>query len=450
MKFNITYILLALCTVGFVSCTSEDELVDKRLEDNPLPTVPDPDYSAGSLDFSTYVSIGNSITAGLMDGALYTSGQESSFPNQLATSFGPVGGGTFNQPDIGSEAGFNTTLNDISNAFDPAAAVFGKFILDLSVPGPTPTAPGAPFTMVADPSSINNLGIPGMRMIEIGTAGYGSLNPFYTRFALDPASTSVLEQALVLQPTFMSMWLGSNDVLLWASGGGVGATGIDPNTGMPDPSNDATINSLVSTVSFDLAVDQVVATIGAQLPDTEVVLLNVPNVTVLPFFQAVAYNAIPLDAATAEQAQAGYDGYNQILSVLADPATKTALAGFGFEGISAEEAAARNVSFSAGANAVVVVDNALTDITADLQILLGAGQITDEQLAALTPLVQARQLKSVEEDPNLALFGLPAEILTLSAGAVLGTLADPDNEASVIGVGVPLADSFTLTTDEIG
>lgn len=446
MKKNYIYILSAAFLMA--SCTSEDDLVQEQLDANPVPTPAT--YDAGSLDLTTYVAVGNSITAGFMDGALYTSGQNSAFPNQLAGAFAQAGGGTFVQPDIGDENGFNTSLNDLSQAFDPSAAVFGKFVLDVSIPGPVPTTPGAPFSSVADASAVNNLGVPGMRLIEIGTAGYGTLNPFYTRFALDPAASSILEQAIAKNPTFMTLWLGNNELLQWATGGGVGAIGVDLTTGNPDPTSDAIPGSLVSTASFNAAIDNVVATLGATLPNTEVVMLNLPNMTVTPFFQAVAYNAIPLDEATATGVQAAYDGYNQILLALADPNTQAALAGFGFQGITAEEAAARTMSFSAGQNAVVVVDDALTDITTDLNILLAAGQISAEQLAALTPLAQARQLKSAAEDANLAQFGLPAEILTLSAATVLGTLADPDNPNSVIGVGVPLGDNYTLTTDEIG
>ena len=36
----------------------------------------------------------------------------------------------------------------------------------------------------------------------------------------------------------------------------------------------------------------------------------------------------------------------------------------------------------------------------------------------------------------------------LTAGAVIGTLADPNNAASVIGVGVPLADNYVLLPSE--
>ncbi len=446
MKKNYIYILAVVFLIA--SCTSEDDLVQEQLDLNPLPAAPT--YDAGSLDFTTYVAVGNSITAGLMDAALYTSGQNAAFPNQLASVFAQAGGGAFVQPDINAENGFNTSLNDLSQAFEASAAIFGKFVLDVSIPGPVPTMPGNAMTMFADPASVNNLGVPGMRLVEIATEGYGTLNPFYTRFALDPSSTSVLAQAVAKNPTFMTIWLGNNELLQWATSGGTGAIGIDLTTGNPDPTSDAIPGTLVSTASFNAALDGVVATLAANLPNTEVVMMNLPNMTVTPFFQAVAYNAIPLDEATAAAAQAGFDGYNAILANLASDDVKTALAGFGFQGISAEEAAKRNVTFSAGQNAVLVVDDALTDITTDLNILLAAGQITADQLAALTPLVQARQLKSAAEDASLVPFGLPAELLTLGAASSLGTLADPNNPASVIGVGVPLGDNFTLTTDEIG
>jgi len=124
--------------LGFTACDSEDELIQERIENNPSPDTElrgDP----GSVDFSKYVAVGNSLTAGLMDAALFTSGQQNSFPNILAQQFqiNGVGGGTFNQPDINSTTGFNISLNAIPP--QAGAPVFGRFLLDLSIPGPVPT-----------------------------------------------------------------------------------------------------------------------------------------------------------------------------------------------------------------------------------------------------------------------------------------------------------------------
>lgn len=54
--------------------------------------------SAGNADFTKFVSIGDSLTAGYADGALYLLGQQNSFPGMLAQQFAEVGGGTFEQP----------------------------------------------------------------------------------------------------------------------------------------------------------------------------------------------------------------------------------------------------------------------------------------------------------------------------------------------------------------
>ena len=444
---NILYFFLLFVVITF-ACDSEDDLIDDVKAETPATSDPDPlTGTAGSADFTTYVSFGNSIAAGLMDAALYTRGQESSFPNLMAARFALAGGGTFDQPDINSANGFNTSLNDITNAFDPEAAVFGRFFLDLSIPGPVATTSADPLNFVDDPSSISNLAIPGMRMIELTVEGYGTLNPFYARFTTDPTTQSVLGQGLAKAPTFMTFWLGNNDVLLWASSGGSGPIGIDA-MGMPYPTQDATPNALVSTASFDATIDGSMAALFGTNPDLKGVILNIPNITLIPFFQAVTWNAIPLDATTAEVSNAGYAGYNAILDALTDAAT------FGPLAITQDEADKRKISFTAGDNPIVIVDDQLTDLTTAFDFLttvpVEMGGITAEQRASLEPLVLARQTKSVVQDPGLATFGLPAEIVTLSAGSLLGTLADPDNPASVIGVGVPLGDQFTLTTDEIG
>ena len=62
------FIYLAILAAGFASCEPEF--------DNPVST---DDYSAGEADFSSYVAVGNSLTAGYMDGTVYKSGQANSF-----------------------------------------------------------------------------------------------------------------------------------------------------------------------------------------------------------------------------------------------------------------------------------------------------------------------------------------------------------------------------------
>ncbi|MDH3709705.1 MAG: hypothetical protein OER04_07440, partial [Cyclobacteriaceae bacterium] len=127
---------------------------------------------------------------------------------------------------------------------------------------------------------------------------------------------------------------------------------------------------------------------------------------------------IPLDDLTAAAVNAAFQEYNDGLDVA-----------LGLGLISAEENAARKISFAGVAdNAVLVEDESLTqnvDISAFFSLPPGS--------------VVLPNLRQTTAD----------DLLTLPAAAVLGTLADPNNPLSVIGVAVPLGDSFTLLADEL-
>ncbi|MDD2564414.1 MAG: hypothetical protein PHU27_09395, partial [Salinivirgaceae bacterium] len=64
--------------------------------------------SSGTANFETVVFIGNSLTAGYRDGALYESGQMESFPAIIAQQLALGGLNTkeFKQPYMQNEAGF--------------------------------------------------------------------------------------------------------------------------------------------------------------------------------------------------------------------------------------------------------------------------------------------------------------------------------------------------------
>jgi lysophospholipase L1-like esterase len=69
-------------------------------------------------------------------------------------------------------------------------------------------------------------------------------------------------------------------------------------------------------------------------------------------------------------------------------------------------------------------------------MLQGAGAITAEQREKLALYEQVRQTTQTD-------------IIPLATGGVLGTLADPENPASVKGIGVPLGDQYALIPSEI-
>lgn len=397
---NIKYTLLLFLGLGVIgtSCDSEDDLIEERIaETTPIP----PTFTEGDADFTNFVSLGNSLTAGFMDGALYDEGQMNSFPNIMGQQMIAAGlTADFNQPDINSVNGFNSTFSNVG-----AGVIAGKTILDTSIPGPVPTFPGELLTAFSgDKSSLNNFGVPGARTTDLLTPGYGFPdvgNPYFTRFASDPSSASILADALATNPTFFSLWIGSNDVLGYALSGGVG--------------NDPLVDYSAAAFQGDYG-NMIGQLLGA---GSQGIVINVPPVLLIPFLRAVPWNAIPLDAATAAATNAAFNdpatGYN--------PGLGAALA-LGI--IDQAEYDLRLVNWAEGQNGFLIDDPELT--TADISAAFGfpAGSVI---------LPNYRQTKATD-------------LVPLSAGAVLGTLADPNDPTSVNGVGVALGDQFALTAAE--
>ncbi|MEZ7918334.1 MAG: G-D-S-L family lipolytic protein, partial [Patiriisocius sp.] len=319
MKNTIKF-MIGLLAIGLVSCEPEFE---NAVTDEGF-------YDAGDADFSNYVSLGNSLTAGYADGALYMSGQEDSYPNIMAEQFGFVGGGDFTQP---------LTSDNFGGLLYGGVQITGNRLVlsadENGNPFPTPLD-GTPTTDVTTSATgpFNNMGVPGAKSFHLVTPGYGSVagvangtaNPWFARFATSE-STTVLADAVSLNPTFFSLWIGNNDILGYATSGG---SGVD-QTGNFDPStyggNDIT-DPNVFAAAYSAQVDALVAG-GAKG-----VLLNIPDVTSIPYFTTVPTRSIPLDAATAGAVNAQFALYNGALGQL--------VAG-GF--ISAEEAAIRAINF---------------------------------------------------------------------------------------------------------
>ena len=75
---NYRFLAVGLLALGIVSC--EPDL------DNPIDEEGNV-YSNGEANFTHYVALGNSLTAGYADNALYITGQTNSYPNILAGQF---------------------------------------------------------------------------------------------------------------------------------------------------------------------------------------------------------------------------------------------------------------------------------------------------------------------------------------------------------------------------
>ncbi|MFS4493571.1 G-D-S-L family lipolytic protein [Maribacter sp. 2308TA10-17] len=393
--------LLAFSSLLLASCIDDD--AQPPVFQVPVPTPIN--YTSGEADFSNFVAVGNSLTAGFSDGALFTAGQTASYPNMMASSFAQAGGGEFTTPFMADNLG-GATLG--------GQPILGnRLFLSFASGSPLPAAvEGQGTTEISNILSgpFNNMGVPGAKSFHLLAPGYGNVagvpigaaNPYYARFASSPNAT-VLGDAAAQAPSFFSLWIGNNDILSFATSGGAG---IDQQ-GNLDPStyggNDITDPNVFAGAYIGML--QTLTAGGAKG-----VIANIPDVTSIPFFTTVPHNPIPLDAGTAAAVNGAYAAYNGGLAQLQ-------AAGL----ITAEELAKRTISFSAGeTNAAVIIDEDLTDLTAVNPALINMRQATADDLVVLT------------------------------ARTFIGTLADPNNPTSINGVAVPLGDQWVLTPEEQG
>lgn len=250
--------------------------------DEPVP-VP------GDADFTRYVAVGNSLTAGYADNALYRDAQLTSFPNLLATQFQEAGGGPFSQPLVEPGVG--------SNAQGDARLILRQAPDGSFLPAPAAEEGQDIFSEnIADQGPFNNLGVPGAKSYHLLMDDYADHNPFYGRFAAD-SETSVLQQAMELDPTFFTLWVGGNDILGWAMSGGTG----DAEGGMET-------NDITPTDVFENSIETLLSQLTAN--GAKGLVLNVPEVTRVPVFNIIPWNGLEL---TDDQVQALIDGYDEAL-----------------------------------------------------------------------------------------------------------------------------------------
>ena len=347
--------------------------------------------TSGNANFTKVVAVGNSLTAGFMNGALYNDGQNNSYASIIATQMKEVGGGSFNQPDINAEFGDYGSSNGVYGRLHLVIPPGGS----LSDAVPMPYVPGNAITAYSgDKSALNNFGVPGMRIVDAGVSGYGSLNPYFGRFE-SAANASVLGDAAAANGSFVIFWLGSNDVLGYAINGATGNTeGDGTNPG------DMTQKSI-----FEAAYSGAITTLFAN--GQKGIVANIPNVQDIPYFTTVTWDAIVLD--NPDQIAAlnnGYAAYNSTLDALVDQGVNDPNQ---FPGFTQEEANSRKIVFANGANGIVILDETLTDLT-----------VVDPSLVSM---------RMADSD----------DLITLVAGAVL---------PSGVCASSPLGDEYTLTHAE--
>jgi len=434
---NYTYIALCCLALGFSSCDVNNDL--EAIQD----TTPVVELDTKDLNFSSYVSLGASFTAGFTDGALFIGSQENSFPNILASKFQLSNGGDFSQP----------LMNDNIGGFVLNGSVAQPPRLFFNGAGPVRlnAVPTTPLIGRAEGSSFNNLGIPGLKSFHVVAPGYGNpqgiplglANPYYARMA-SAADATILQDALAQSPTFFTLSeIGGNDVLSYATSGGIGVDqkdNLDPRT---YGGNDIT-SPLVFNATFDAIIGGLTAS-----GNTKGVIATVPDIQLLPFFTTVPHN--PLDPSNASfRSQITllnqvYGAVNQIFVAVGQPN--------------------RVITFSREmANPVVIKDENLVDLSTVIAGALGASP-------EFSAFVQGFGLPAEAVPLVAGLFGnfygqaraaTENDLLVLPSSAVIGTVnttvfqslvaqnfpAQLAGQFSAEGVTLPLADQWVLTPEE--
>lgn len=263
-----------------------------------------PALDANGVDLSTYVAVGTSLSAGYESGGLVDRHQVHAFTALFARQIGKTvqvdGQGAFTLP----------TVN-----FDGIPALLEIKSLSPLVVNNSGRTTGAP-TNLAQNFAYHDMGIPGAVLLDlIDTTHYhNTVAPvFRTNFTyfnlIQRTRGTVLAQALSLAPTIMSIEYGANEVL-----GPTTQLGVAP--------------SAATGASFALLLTASLNAIHATLPNTKVAVLNVPDVTSIPYF--TTFPAFTVSTVTGQPVPlVGADGPLQLGDLILLPASALIATGTG-------------------------------------------------------------------------------------------------------------------------
>jgi hypothetical protein len=232
MKPMIRMTAGALAVLALAGCSKVESL-----------TAPPP--RSGNANYGTYVALGTSVSAGYQSGGLVDRHQLRSFPVDFAKQ-------------AGSRALEIPSVN--GDGIPPLLEIKSLSPLVIDNTGRTPGAP----TNAALPRPYDNLAVPGAILVDLtSTSRYGGgYFPLIVRSSGIPGT--LLDQAASLQPTFLSIEFGANEVL--------------------GPSTQGSGTPLLSPLQFAGLLAATLDSVAVLMPNAKVAILNVPEVTSLPFF----------------------------------------------------------------------------------------------------------------------------------------------------------------------
>lgn len=258
-----------------------------------------------TVKFTNYLAIGDNYTGGYIDGSLTVTGQLNSFPQRLFEQFSqvpePAGAkGPFIHPLLHSDYGYPTAKLVLGYTHS-TCIWYDSSLAPISYPYFTADPiDDQKFVSNKNNGQINNIGVLGLRVVDYPVTNWalaadGQGIPYARRFFYDPAATpqdELQHRVDNLYPTFFTMWLGMNDVLLYAMNGGQGdgtgnALPMVPGLGIYNP------NDISPIGVFDSAYDKALNT--AIFNGASGALINIPDISLLPYFNAIPSDGLILD-----------------------------------------------------------------------------------------------------------------------------------------------------------
>ena len=237
-KIIISLSLLSFIALAIIGCEDYSKITA-------------PVFSTGSADFTRFVSIGNSLTMGEQSSSVFEAGQMYSFGNLIAKQVGTkYAQATFSDPGTGGRLEVEK--------LDPFTLY-------------TNENQGSP-TNLTYPAPYNNLGVKGAFIYDVlnatsastcYTANFGVPNPLFD--AVLRGSGTQLQLAVAQEPTFVTLWIGNNDILAFATRGGL------------FPPTDPTV--------FQTEFTQILTTLNAT--GAQIVIGGMPNALLTPYFNTV-------------------------------------------------------------------------------------------------------------------------------------------------------------------
>ncbi len=181
--------------------------------DLATPDQPQLKVTRGELATSKFVAIGNSLTAGFQSAGMVETAQVSSYPALIAQQLGKT---DFQQPLI-AEPGIGSTPGQT-----PLRLENGALVSDALTVNPLTLLKNALLSRPYD-----NLGVPGATLHDVlaatnaATSNSGT-NSFFDMVLRNPnfGNTTQVQQAIMLNPTLIILWIGNNDALGAATAGG--------------------------------------------------------------------------------------------------------------------------------------------------------------------------------------------------------------------------------------